>query len=403
MRLHSGAPFWLLHDGLREMGETGPPSPPPSCDVVIIGAGITGALVADALSAEGLAAVVLDRRAPACGSTAASTSLLSYEIDVPLVELSRMTGEARAVRAYRLSQGAIHELAAIATSLPEPTGFSVCASVCLATQRRDSRRLQEEAALRQRYGLDAEYWTAAQVQQAYGFPSHGAIHTGTAGILDPVRLTRALLTRATTRGTLLLSRTPARDVRPQGSGLVVVTDRGEIRARWVVYAMGYEMPPSLREGMVALHSTYALVTEPLEDLGAWKGECIVWETARPYAYMRATEDCRVMIGGADMPFKDPAWRDRFMPDRTRRLERQLGKWLPSVAAQTAFTWAGTFGETRDGLPYIGPMPDCPQALYALGYGANGITFGAIAARIITGVCMNRPNDDVDLFRLDRSS
>ena len=181
----------------------------------------------------------------------------------------------------------------------------------------------------------------------------------------------------------------------------MVTDRGEIRSRWVVYAMGYEMPPALREGMVALRSTYALVTEPLEDLGPWKGQCIVWETARPYAYMRATEDARVMIGGADMPFKDPAWRDRFIPDRTRRLEKQIAKWLPTLETQTAFTWAGTFGETRDGLPYVGPMPDCPQALYALGYGANGITFGAIAAKIVADLCMGRPNDDAEIFRLDR--
>jgi glycine/D-amino acid oxidase-like deaminating enzyme len=92
-----------------------------------------------------------------------------------------------------------------------------------------------------------------------------------------------------------------------------------------------------------------------------------------------------------------------MPGRTQRLEKQIKKWLPSVATQTAFVWAGTFGETRDGLPYIGPMEDCPQALYALGYGANGITFGAVAARIVADICLGRPNDDARLFRLDRSS
>ena len=402
MRLHSGAPFWLLQDGLREMGL--PPGEPPrrSYDVVVIGAGVTGALVADALSAEGLAVLVLDGRAPACGSTAASTSLLSYEIDVNLIDLSRMIGEQQAVRAYLLSQNTIRELSAIAAQLPQQCGFVHCASVRLASQPRHGPKLQHEVALRQRHGLDAEYWSPEQVEQAYGFPSHGAIHTGTAGVLDPVRLTRALLQRAVDRGAMLLSRTPARDVRPNGaSGLVVVTDRGEAQARWVVCAMGYEMPPALREGMVALHSTYALVTEPLDDLGPWKGSCIVWETARPYSYMRATEDCRVMIGGADLPFKNATWRDRVMPDRTRRLERQLRKWLPAIETQTAFTWAGTFGETRDGLPYIGPLADCPQALYALGYGANGITFGAIAARIITDLCMGRPNEDVELFRLDR--
>jgi glycine/D-amino acid oxidase-like deaminating enzyme len=379
-----------------------PASPfPKTCDVVVIGAGITGALVADALAAEGLSVLVLDRRAPACGSTASSTALLSSEVDVSLMELSGKIGEASAVRAYQLSAGAIDDLGAVASSLPDPCGFARCPSVCLATQRRQAQVLEQEAALRQRHGLDAEYWSASQVEQTYGFPSHGALRTGAGGVVDPVQLTRALLARAVVRGALLLARTPARDIRQEGSGLTVSTDRGETRARWVVYAMGYEMPAALRAGMVALHTTYALVTEPLEDLGPWGGDCIVWETARPYYYMRQTDDRRVMIGGADTPFKDAAWRDRLMPSRTRRLERQIEKWLPSLETQTAFVWAGTFGDTEDGLPYIGPMADCPQALFALGYGANGITFGAIAAKIIADLCLEKPNPDAELFRLDR--
>ena len=381
------------------MGDSSPP--PRDCDVVVIGAGITGALVADTLAQEGLSVVVLDRRAPAGGSTAASTSLVSYEIDVSLKNLAEMIGEEDAVRSYRLSLDAVHDLGTIAASLSEQTGFAPCPSICLASHRKHRRDLEQEVALRQRHDLDAEFWTAEIVEQTYGFPSHGALHTGTAGVLDPVRFTRALLDRAVSRGAALLPRTPARDVRQVGTTLAVVTGRGTLRARWVVYAMGYEMPASLRAGMVALHTTYALVTEPLADLGPWQGKSIVWETARPYGYMRATDDGRVMIGGADTPFKDEAWRDRLMPSRTKRLERKLGQWLPTVQTDTAFVWAGTFGETRDGLPYIGPMPDCPHALYALGYGANGITFGAIAARIVSGLCLGRPNDDVRLFRLDR--
>ena len=390
-----------MSDGLREMGADPLSALPQSCDVLIIGAGITGALVADALSNHGLSVVVLDRRAPACGSTAASTSLLSYEIDVGLVDLSRMRGEENAVRAYQLSIGAIDDLAQIAQSLADHSGFARCPSVCLATQRRDRRKLEQEAERRQRYGLDAVYWTANEVEQRYGFPSHGAIYTNTAGVMDPVRFTRALLDRATGRGAKLLARTPARDVRQEASSLTVVTDRGEIRAGWVVYAMGYEIPAALRPEMVAVHSTYALVTEPLEDLGPWDGACIVWETGRPYFYMRATADRRVMIGGADAPFKNPAWRDRLMPGRTARLEERIKEWLPTIAFETAFVWAGTFAESPDGLPYIGPMPGCPQALYALGYGANGITFGSVAAKIVTDLCLGRPNSDAQLFRLDR--
>jgi glycine/D-amino acid oxidase-like deaminating enzyme len=47
------------------------------------------------------------------------------------------------------------------------------------------------------------------------------------------------------------------------------------------------------------------------------------------------------------------------------------------------------------------MQSCPQALYALGYGANGITFGAVAARVLRDLCLGNANDDPSLFRLDR--
>ena len=403
MRLHSGAPFWLVADGLRELGTIAPP--PAKADVVVIGAGITGALVADALTAAGASVVVLDRRAPACGSTAASTSLLTYELDISLKDLGNRIGLEDAVRAYRVSQNAIDDLARIADSLSEGVGLARRSSLCLATQRRHSRVLEQEVVLRQEHGIDAEFWEAQEVERRHGFPSYGALHTRVAGVLDPIRFTRALLGRATDRGAVLLGRTPAIEVQFEGTHAAVITGRGRIRASRVVYAMGYELPPPLRSGLVKLSSTYALTTEPLDDLGPWQGDCIVWETARPYAYMRTTADRRVMIGGADVPFKDAAARDRLMPARSRLLERKLRQWLPGIEMETAFVWAGTFGESRDSLPYIGPWShgDCPQALFALGYGANGITFGAVAARIITDLCSGRPSPDAELFRLDRSS
>ncbi|HWC74045.1 MAG TPA: FAD-dependent oxidoreductase [Gemmatimonadales bacterium] len=398
MRLHSGAPFWLIADGLEEMGGA---ILPPTCDVAIIGAGVTGALVADALTKEGVSVLVLDKRAPACGSTAASTSLVSYEIDVSLADLAKQIGINDAARAYQVSARAVEDIATIAAALPIASGFARSPSVLLASRRRDSDDLEKEAELRQRHGLDATYWTPERTEAAYGFHSHGALHTQLAGVLDPVRFTRVLLERAVGRGACLLTRTPALDIRQERNGLLVETPRGQTRAQWVIYAMGYEMPAALRPDMVALHTTYALVTEPTADLGPWRGQCIVWETSRPYFYMRPTEDRRVMIGGADTPFKSEALRDRLMPGRTKRLESRLRKWLPAVETQTAFVWAGTFAETPDGLPFIGPMPSCRQALYALGYGANGITFGAAAARILCDLVRGRPNDDARLFRLDR--
>jgi glycine/D-amino acid oxidase-like deaminating enzyme len=48
-----------------------------------------------------------------------------------------------------------------------------------------------------------------------------------------------------------------------------------------------------------------------------------------------------------------------------------------------YSWAGTFAETRDGLPFIGAAPNTdPRLLYALCFGGNGITFSALAGPML---------------------
>jgi glycine/D-amino acid oxidase-like deaminating enzyme len=57
----------------------------------------------------------------------------------------------------------------------------------------------------------------------------------------------------------------------------------------------------------------------------------------------------------------------------------MGAELPPVA----HAWAGTFAETRDGLPYIGRVPGMdPRLQFALCYGGNGITYSVHAGDII---------------------
>ena len=68
------------------------------CDIVIVGAGISGAFMADALSRHYERVVVVDRRAPAMGSTHASTAMLQFEIDTPLTELAERSVAPRRCR-----------------------------------------------------------------------------------------------------------------------------------------------------------------------------------------------------------------------------------------------------------------------------------------------------------------
>src|SRR3954453_4927181 len=121
MDLRSGHPYWLLKSGLMESY--------PSLDrdldaeVVVLGAGISGALVTYLLVKQGVDVVVVDKREAGWGSTSASTGLLQYEIDTNLFELQQLVGEAKANRAYRLGVEAIDALEELAEEVGAKEDF----------------------------------------------------------------------------------------------------------------------------------------------------------------------------------------------------------------------------------------------------------------------------------------
>ena len=399
MNLHSGTPFWLVKNGIAA------PRPPlrtsERCDVAVIGAGVTGALVADALTSAGLDVVVLERRESGIGSTAASTALIQYEIDLELVAVREKLGASHADRAYLASARAVDRLATLAGELPA-CDFNARNSLYLASTRNDAKRLQKEVVARASLGLHVEWWSRAEVTERYGFPSHGAVRSANSGELDALALTRALLERSSSRGARWYEQTKITGYEERGGGVRLLTAAGNyVDAQHAVCATGYDLPDFLPLGRVTLHSTYALATERLTHFGPWDDRCLVWESARPYAYMRTTDDRRIIIGGEDVPFRDAAWRDRLLPTKTKKLEGRLRHLVPTLETETAFEWAGTFAETPDGLPYIGRDARYAGMLFALGYGGNGITFSVIAAELITAECQGRAAPDADVFRMDR--
>jgi glycine/D-amino acid oxidase-like deaminating enzyme len=401
MDLRSGSAFWPLNNGLmhtypplRESGRT---------DVLVIGAGITGALLADALTEAGLDVTVLDRRDAASGSTSASTALLQYEIDTHLTDLTRMIGQEDAERAYQLCRDAIDQIGALTRDLPDDCGFARKGSLYYASRRRDARTLQDEHAARTRAGLEVEYLDAREVKSRFGISAPAALFSPDGAEVDPYRLAQHLLWRAQGRGARIHDRTEVTRLEERAGGYVIHTSRGVcLQARYVIVATGYEAERFLGRRLARLKNSYALVSEPLpEGVDPWPSGCLLWETARPYLYARTTADRRILIGGEDDAHHDPARRDRALAGKQRRLERKLEKLLPGLELEVAYAWAGTFGETEDGLAYIGPKPGNPCLLFALGYGGNGITYSAQAARLLTDHILGRPAPDLRLFRLDR--
>ncbi|MBL9187864.1 MAG: FAD-binding oxidoreductase [Opitutaceae bacterium] len=401
MDLISGQPFWPLRNGLIASYPALDSSV--ECQVAVLGAGITGALVAWHLAEAGVDVVVVDKRDVATGSTAASTCLLQYELDVPLHRLVQRVGEDHAVRAYRACHVALGTLAKIDRRLGGGHGFKRTKSLQGASRAEHVPGLRRELLLRRRHGFAVEWWSRAQLNRLSTLPYPAALHVLDAAQVDGHRLTHALLRAAAGRGARIYDRTGVTRRTTTRHGITLRTDRGPIiRARRLIVATGYETAPYLADALTQLTSTFALVTEPRDEFSGWPGNRLIWETARPYVYLRTTDDGRALIGGYDEPGCNPRRREALLPQKTARLVRRFGQLLPEAECEVACSWAGTFAETPDGLPYIGAHPRVPHTLFALGYGGNGIVFSLIAAEIIRDLVCEGRSRDADLFRFERA-
>ena len=400
MDLTSPHAFWLLRNGL---GEVPPPlSGDRRCDVAVIGAGVTGALVCDSLTAAGLSVIALDCRYPGHGSTSASTALLQYELDVSLTDLIERLGRQRAVDSYRAALDGVLAIGRVSKGLKEDVGFRSRPSLYYASRKRDAKTLHKECETRQRAGLPCEVLDTRAIKEIVDIDAPLALWSNIGGEVDPWRLTQALFARCVRRDFTVYARTEVTRIVPDKKRLEVRTNRGGILARTIVIAAGYEAERFLPEPVAKLHSTYAIVTEPVKDFEGWSKRCLVWESARPYLYARTTPDNRIIVGGEDDPFRNPAYRDARVPGKAETLLKKVRRLFPRIEMELAYAWAGTFGESKDSLPYIGAHPrGDSRVLFALGYGANGIPFSAIAAEVLKATILGKPHRYQSTFECGR--
>jgi glycine/D-amino acid oxidase-like deaminating enzyme len=370
-------------------------------DVVVVGSGVSGALVAHRLAELGFGVTILDRRGPACGATAASTALVLSEIDRPLVHLARRLGVQKAGQAWRRSRRSVDALASLVRGSGIRCGLATRPAVYIVGDLLDARDLRAECAARLRAGVPADFLSRRRLRKRFGLDAAGALVTEGNLALDPVRLTVGVLERATRRGVVLHApcdvtgwKANAREVR------VELDRRREIRCRWLVFCTGYELPHGLALEGHRIVSTWTIATAP-QPVEPWRKPCLLWEASDPYLYVRSTSAGRILCGGEDEPFSDAARRDALIRKKAETLSEKLARLLPRARVQPALAWAGSFGVTPSGLPSIGRLPGHDRVLAVLGFGGNGITFSMLAAELVSAELRREPDPDARLFGLSR--
>lgn len=372
-----------------------------ACDVAVVGAGISGALIAEQLSDAGLEVVIVDRRGPTDGSTAASTAMLQYEIDTPLHVMADRIGRDKAERIWRRSRQAVDALRERTERLGLDVDAATRGSIYLDGNVLGPQDLAREAEARRRAGFEIELLKPAAVEERYGIKGRHAIIGYGNYSADPRRLAAGYLNVAIGRGARLYAPVDICDVEPSEAGVTLRSKNGPaIRAQHMVVATGYEMMKGVPRKGNKIISSWSIATKA-QPRAIWPTAAMIWEAADPYLYIRTTPRGEIICGGEDEEIGDAVLRDAKLAAKTETLSRKLAALLPGIDAAPAYSWAGSFGDSPVGTPTIGRIPGMPNCYAAMGYGGNGITFSMMAAQMLRGLICGYGDPDADLVSFHR--
>ena len=400
MKLKTSEPFWLVKNGiiesypsLRENIKT---------EILIVGGGITGSLIAHQCLNDGYDTVLIDRRELCNGSTSATTSMLQYEIDVPLYELKKKIGKKGAERSYWACFEAIDTIENISKEIKSKAGFIKKNSLYFAAFKKDIPWLYQEFEARKAAKFPVRWLDSEQIEKEYNLNNtFGGILSAQGGAVDAFRLSHEIIKFNHTKGLKVYDKTNITKTEYLKSGVKITTEYGDtITAKKMIYCTGFESTEIIKENFVKLLSTYAMVTERTEKNKLLK-DMLVWNTSDPYLYIRTTDDHRILIGGEDEDFVNATKRDSIVEEKSKKLMNKLQKHLPENEFRTDFSWAGTFGETKDGLPYIGTHQKFPNTYFVLGFGGNGITFSVVGMDMVSQFLKNKEHELSSYFRFGR--
>jgi len=373
------------------------------CDVLIIGGGMSGAIAANILANEDLEIVLADKRKIGHGSSAANTGLLQYSNDMMLHEFAQTIGEEKAVRFYELCFEAMKDLKDIASSLTEDVQFKERKSLYYASSQTDADKLKTEYAMLKKHGFPVEYLDDNQMKERFGFSKPAAILTEGDAEVNPQRLVIQLIKEAALKQNVRVYE----QTNVQEQGFIdgywqIKADSGAIiHAKKIIYSTGYETALHTDRLGAELNRSFAIATSRLENFAGWEGQCMIWETKRPYFYMRTTYDGRIVAGGLDEDPMEAPQDAKVLKKYGERLLEKIKEHFPEYVMDVDYVYGATFGESADGRPFIGKHPSKDGIFYCLGYGGNGTVYSMLGAKIIRDIILYGKHPDEELVAPDR--
>ena len=272
----------------------------------------------------------------------------------------------------------------------------------LVAQAGEEKELLREYDAREAAGVSVAWLTRRQVTAVTPLDVPAAMRSRDAFVFDPYRACLGLARAASARGALLFEKSPVKKVRAARKNVEIVTADASVSARTVIVTTGRataEFRPLQRH--FKTRETYAALSSPMpapmrkqvgdrsvtvRDLNG-AGRRVVW-----------TGEGQMLVVGADRDEPPARQRDAILHQRTGQLMYEALTMYPSISGLAVdYGWSTMYGETADGLMYVGAHRNYPRHLFALGGPGDSATGAFLSARILLRALQDAPDKADAMF------
>jgi glycine oxidase len=353
--------------------------------IVVIGAGVVGAAVAESLAHRGADVVMLDMRAPGEGASHASAGILAPYTEAhqgaPLLGLG--------ARSLGLFDAFV---ARVAERASRPIEYQRSGTLEVAFDDREAEALRATGTWVAEAGIACEWFDARMVrafEPTLAPEVIGGLFVRDHGFIGVAGLVNALLHSARFGGAVLASPVEVVRVEPGRTGVEVRAGDREWSADAAVVATGSwtnrvrvsgaTLPPirPIRGQLLSLRWTENL---PMPSRIVWSPDC----------YTVPWSDGRLLVGAT---VEDVGFDERSTVEGVASMTTAVRRVLPGAAkASMGEVRVGLRPASPDGLPYIGPLPEAPRVVVAAGHYRNGILLLPLTADLVTRLLLDGDRD-----------
>jgi sarcosine oxidase subunit beta len=378
---------------------------PKTADVVIIGAGVIGAAIAYHLTRHGIRPLLVEKSAPAAGSSGACDGLVFLQSKKPGLHL-RLALESR-----RRFDGLVDRLGS-GIEFRNPGGM------CLIESEAELAAMRLFVAEQRASGLDVALIDGDEARRREPCLSRKVIAASFSALdsrVNPYALTFAFLRAAKSAGARILMGENVRGVETTGGSIrAVVADNGKIGTPLAVNAAGawaaeigrmagLDVPITPRRGQIivtaavppllrhCLISAQYVAAKFKPELAAAGGMGFSLEQA---------ESGNILIGST-REFVGFDRRTTF--DGIRTIASRIAPVIPALKRVPVIrTFGGLRPYTPDGLPILGKVAGLEGFIMAAGHEGDGIALSAITGELIAELIVTgRTQFPLEDFRLER--